>query len=241
MNSQPHNVRCQVKSKNFNIRLREQSKRRVCLFIFSPPQEKTTISSSVSHSSGVLSLRALPCPALACRSHEDHPQSTLRKSFRGFAFPLLFLMPKHRQEELKGRSGTAPTWQSSPCPLDQTRQMCYLHPDIWESNPQSKLQVPSFLAANWCMCSCCRVGDSRGPLPQPFFVFAVALSAPPCAPLSFPPSLLSFLKPGAGGEEWMTFSCLHFLCQKISKRHSSSLNAYNQSIPGHNKLGPIRS
>lgn len=55
------------------------------------------------------------------------------------------------------------------------------------------------------------------------------------------PSLMSCFKPGAGGEEWMTFSCLRFLCQKISKRHSSSLKGYNQSIPGHNKLGPIKS
>lgn len=70
-------------------------------------------------------------------------------------------------------------------------------------------------------------------------LFAVALSAPPCTPLLFP--RLSFFKPRAGGEEWMTFSCLCFLCQKISKRHCSCLNGLNQSIPGHNKLAPIKS
>lgn len=132
-----------------------RTKTRVCLYIFQAEGDLAPLVFFIH--SGALSLRAL-----ACRSHEDHPQSTLRKSFRGFAFPLLLLMPKHRQEEQEGRSGTVPTWQSSPCPLEQTCQMCRLHLHIWKSNPQSKPQIPSLLAVNWSVCSCCRVGGQQG-------------------------------------------------------------------------------
>lgn len=83
------------------------------------------------------------------------------------------------------------------------------------------------------MCSCAAEwGDSGGPLPQPFFVFAVALSAPPCAPLLFfrPCCLVSNRELEERNERhsaaWA--SCV--------KRHPNATlpppNSRNQSIPG---------
>lgn len=112
---------------------------------------------------------------------------------------------------------------------------------FWESNPQSKLLIPSFLAGNWCVFFSAEWGQQGCTAAAILCVCRSPVSSS-LRPFHFPPlSPLFFSNPGAEGEEWMTFSCLRFLCQKISKRHSSSLSGYNQSIPGHNKLGPIKS
>lgn len=109
---------CQENFKNFQHPIKRKEQKSTCsspkitsylqrgfnsisrplLCVFIPPRD--------------LSLQALPCPALACRSQEDHLQSTMRKSFWGFAFPLLFLMTKHRQEEQKKRKRKTEEWDS---------------------------------------------------------------------------------------------------------------------------------
>lgn len=162
--------------------------------------------------------------------------------FGALLFLCSFWCQNTGRKSKKGGVGQPLPDRAAPCPLDQTRQMCRLHRNICGNNPQSKLPIPSLLAANRCVCSCCRVGGQQGSTAAAILcVCRSPVNSSPRPSLIFPLSSLSCFKPRAGGEEWMTFSCLLFLCQKISKRHSSSLNGYNQSIPGHNKVGPIKS
>lgn len=262
MNSQPHNLAVKKGLKTFNIFCKENTAKHMFFFLWKKEKHSSRRFNSISqpllgfHSPRALSFLALPSFSM----QEPWGSSTVsaEEILSGLCFSFALSDAKtqtgrawkKRKKKKAGWGGTGPTWQSRTCPPDLTHQMSsatswHFGEVILKVNHRFldfHRVVLYVLSAEWGGWGVCRGWwGGRSALPQPFFVFAVALSAPPWAPLSFSPLSPLFLKLRAGGEEWMTFSCLRFLCQKISKRHSSSLNGYNQSIPGHNKLGPIKS
>ena len=124
---------------------------------------------------------SLPCPASACRSREDQPQSTVRKSSQA----LLFLCSFWRQNTDR-KTGSKWEWEGEQ-PLSTWSDMRRLHIS----------QTPDSLCSSgsWCVCV--------------FWLQSVWQQGVRCRShslclLSAPP-LLSPLS-SAGGEEWMTSS-----------------------------------